>query len=81
MNIRNMNDLDWRFSAGSWASGSWFVAHGNGVSFDIWPLAEPKDCEAEKLRGPGANCHDSEVVGEDWTFESNGTGAEKVSLD
>ncbi len=77
MDVGNMNNLNWRFSTGSWTSGIGFGAHGNCVGFYIWPLTKSKDCKAEELRGPGADCHDSEVVGKNRTFESDGSSAEK----
>jgi hypothetical protein len=79
MDIRNMDNLDWRFSTGSWASGGWFGTQGNSVSFNVWPLAEPKDCKAEELGGAGSDCHDAQVVSKDGAFEGNGSVAEKVS--
>jgi hypothetical protein len=79
VNVRNMNDLNWRFSTGSRTCRSWFATHGDGISFNVWPLAESKDCKTKQLRRSGADCHDPEVMGKDWTFESDSTGAEKVS--
>jgi hypothetical protein len=79
MDVRDVNDLKGGFSAGSWAGGGGLRSHWNSISFDSWPLAESKYCKAEELRGSGADCHDSEVMGEDGTLKSNGSSAGKVS--
>ena len=77
VDIRNMNNLNWSFSTGGWTSCIRLSTHGNGVRLYVWPLAEPKDGKAEKLGSPGADCHDSEIVGKNWTFQSDGSGTEK----
>jgi len=81
MDVRNVNHLKGRFSAGSWAGGGRLGSHWNSIRFDSWPLAESKYCKAEELRGSGADCHDSEVMGENGTLKSNSSSAEEVSWD
>ncbi len=79
MDVRDVNDLKGRFSARSWAGGGGLGSHRNSIRFDSWPLAESEYCKAEKLRGSGADGHDSEVMSEDGTLKSNGSSAGKVS--
>lgn len=63
MDIRDVDDLNWRFSTRRWTGSIWFVCHRDGVCCDIGPLAEAKDCQTEEGGGPGSDSHDAEVMG------------------
>ena len=79
MNVRNMRNLDRSLPANSWTRCGGFSAHLDGVSCDIWPLAKSENCQAEELGSECSDCHFAEVMGEDWSFESDGSLAEDVS--
>lgn len=81
MDIRDMNNLNGRLSAGSWTGGVWFVSRGYGVFCDGGPLAEAEDGEAEEGRSSGSDGHYAQVMCENWPFEGDGASADIVVFD
>jgi hypothetical protein len=73
MYIGDVDDLERRFSAWSWASSTWLITHGNSIILDLGPLTETKDSQTKELGCSSAYSHNSEIMRQNRTFESNGS--------
>jgi hypothetical protein len=79
MYIGDVDDLERRFSAWSRASSNWFPTHRHIVFLNVWPLTETKQCQTKELGCSSAYSHNSEIMGQNRSFESNGSLTVPVS--
>jgi hypothetical protein len=79
MYVGDVDDLEGRFSAWSRASSSWFISHRHSVILNAWPLTETKHSQTKELGCSSAYSHNSEVMGQNRSFESNGSLTVPVS--
>lgn len=73
MNVTNVNNLNWSFSAGCQPRSIGWLGGGevDRIISDRGVIAKAKDCGAEEGCGVGWNFHVAKVVGQDWPLTSN----------
>ena len=79
MYVGDVDDLEGRFSTWSWANTNWLFTHRHNIFLDVWPLTETKHSQTKELGCSSAYSHNSEIMGQNRSFESNGSLTVPVS--